>query len=199
MRIGIDFDNTIINYDGLFKRLALEQNLVPKEIGETKNDVRDFLNGRGNNSAFTKLQGEVYGKHINLASVYEGFRNFLTRRFSYNDEVFLISHKSQFPIAGEKFDLHKSAKGFLNLNDLIGEHVFNISNIYFEPTKEKKVDRVRQLEIDLFIDDLPEILLMISTVTNSKTYLFDPNKINPRDRNYIIHNSWDSMTEALEL
>jgi len=61
MRIGIDFDNTIACYDGVFHAAALERGLIPADIGRDKNSVRDHLNGAGRNDDFTELQGYVYG------------------------------------------------------------------------------------------------------------------------------------------
>ena len=55
MRIGIDFDNTIACYDGVFHAAALERGLIPSELGRDKNSVRDHLNGAGRNDDFTEL------------------------------------------------------------------------------------------------------------------------------------------------
>ena len=56
MRIGIDFDNTIACYEGVFHAAALERGLISAEIGTDKNSVRDFLNGSGRKDDFTELQ-----------------------------------------------------------------------------------------------------------------------------------------------
>src|SRR6185437_11131914 len=40
MRIGIDFDNTIACYDGVFHAAALERGLIPKDLARDKNSVR---------------------------------------------------------------------------------------------------------------------------------------------------------------
>ena len=61
MRIGVDFDNTIANYDGVFHKAALERGLIPASLGSGKTDVRDYLNGSGRKDEFTELQGYVYG------------------------------------------------------------------------------------------------------------------------------------------
>ena len=36
MRIGVDFDNTIVCYDTLFHRLAVEEGLIPPDIPPRK-------------------------------------------------------------------------------------------------------------------------------------------------------------------
>ena len=47
MRIGIDFDNTIVDYEGAFHAAAMERGLVTADLPKTKNSVRDFLNSAG--------------------------------------------------------------------------------------------------------------------------------------------------------
>jgi len=47
MVLGVDFDNTIVRYDDLFHRVAVERGLVPATVPARKNDVRDFLRQQG--------------------------------------------------------------------------------------------------------------------------------------------------------
>ena len=53
MVIGVDFDNTIVCYDDLFHRIAVEQGLVPARLEPRKNEVRDFLRNAGQEAAWT--------------------------------------------------------------------------------------------------------------------------------------------------
>ena len=77
MRIGIDFDNTIACYDGVFHTAALERGLIPANLGRDKNSVRDHLNGAGRNDDFTELQGYIYGARMDLVAPYPGFAEFI--------------------------------------------------------------------------------------------------------------------------
>ena len=43
MRLGLDFDNTIVSYDALFHKVALEGSLIPADVAPTKLNVRDYL------------------------------------------------------------------------------------------------------------------------------------------------------------
>ena len=36
MKVGLDFDNTIVNYDNVFFKVALENNLIPRDIKKQK-------------------------------------------------------------------------------------------------------------------------------------------------------------------
>jgi hypothetical protein len=45
--IGIDFDNTIVCYDEVFGRVAVEQGLVPPHAATSKTAIRDHLRASG--------------------------------------------------------------------------------------------------------------------------------------------------------
>ena len=75
--IGVDFDNTIVCYDTLFHKIALEQNLIPADLPQTKTHVRDFLRQEGKEDLWTEMQGYVYGKRmIEDAPPFEGVKAF---------------------------------------------------------------------------------------------------------------------------
>ena len=77
MRIGFDFDNTIVSYDALFYRVAVEQSLVPTDLPQSKLAVRDYLRKVGNEDAWTEMQGYVYGARMNDAIAYPGAIEFM--------------------------------------------------------------------------------------------------------------------------
>ncbi|WP_246088571.1 hypothetical protein [Phreatobacter stygius] len=174
MRIGIDFDNTIACYDGVFHAAALERDLVPQGLGTGKTAVRDYLNGAGRKDEFTELQGYVYGTRMDLASTYPGCETFVSRALAERHELFVVSHKTRHPILGPKYDMHAAAHGFLAARGLSGSGRIPDDRIFFEPTKEEKVARAAALGIDVFIDDLPEILTMPGFPATARRILFDP-------------------------
>ena len=176
MRIGIDFDNTIACYDGVFYAAALEKGLIPPDLGRDKNSVRDHLNGSGRKDDFTELQGHVYGARMALVSPYPGFAGFVARAHSIGHTLFIVSHKTKYPILGPQHDLHAAARDFLAACGLIGDDEGQIApgNVFFELTKEAKVARAADLECAAFIDDLPEILAMDGFPPTMRKILFDP-------------------------
>ena len=76
MRIGIDFDNTIVNYDEVFKKVALQLSLIKKDWNGTKQELRKKIIREKNEEVWKKLQGLVYGKYMHLAKISDGFINF---------------------------------------------------------------------------------------------------------------------------
>jgi hypothetical protein len=174
MRIGIDFDNTIADYEGVFHAAALERGLIDADLPKDKNAVRDFLNGSGRQADFTALQGYVYGLRMDLARPYPGFRDFVAVARAMNQEVFIVSHKTRFPLLGPKHDMHKAALTFLADHGISGANAVLPERIYFEETKEQKIDRAAALNLDAFIDDLPEILAMPGLPARCRRILFAP-------------------------
>jgi hypothetical protein len=176
MRIGIDFDNTIACYDGVFHAAALERGLIPADLGRDKNSVRDHLNGSGRKDDFTKLQGYVYGARMDLVSPYPGFAEFVAAASQAGHQLFVVSHKTKHPILGPQHDMHAAARGFLTDRDLMGSKAEQIdpANVFFELTKDDKVARARQLSCEVFIDDLPEILSLGGFPDGMRKILFDP-------------------------
>lgn len=193
--VGLDFDNTLIDYDALFYRTALEQNLIPKINNQTKSGVRNYLLNIGSEDKFTKLQGEVYGTKIKFAESSNGVFEFLKSLKKKGYIFYIVSHKTKYPIIGPKHDLHQAALSWLEKNNFIVEHGLNIKkeNIFFEPTKEKKVERIHSIKCDYFIDDLKEILNMI----NNKTIkiLYDKNLENTSNSDFYKFNNWSRLSE----
>jgi hypothetical protein len=176
MRIGIDFDNTIACYDGVFHAAALERGLIPADLGRDKNSVRDHLNGSGRKDDFTELQGYVYGARMDLVSPYPGFAEFVVAARKAGHDLFIVSHKTRHPILGPKHDMHAAARGFLTDRSLMGAgpEQINPANVFFELTKEEKVARARKLACEVFVDDLPEILGLGGFPEGMRKILFDP-------------------------
>ena len=174
MRIGIDFDNTIACYDGVFHAAALERGLIPETCGTSKNAVRDHLNGSGRKDAFTELQGWVYGARMDLVAPYPGFLDFVDAARTAGHELFVVSHKTKAPILGPAYDMHAAARGFLAERLLASEARIPGGNVFFEVTKEEKVARIGALRCDAFVDDLPEILGMEGFPERARPLLFDP-------------------------
>ncbi|HTF72999.1 MAG TPA: hypothetical protein VK620_01425 [Bradyrhizobium sp.] len=176
MHIGIDFDNTIACYDGVFHAAALERGLIPGELGRDKNSVRDHLNDSGRKDDFTELQGYVYGARMDLVAPYPGFAEFVALARNAGHLLFIVSHKTRHPILGPKHDMHAAARGFLAARGLVGGEASQIdpASVFFELTREDKVARAAALRCEVFVDDLPEILALPGFPDGMRRILFDP-------------------------
>lgn len=170
LRVGIDFDNTIVNYEGVFHKAAVDAGWMPKDIGTSKQAVKSYFIDRNEEPRWTELQGLVYGKAIEFAKPFEGLLKALLEMQTDNMLLFIVSHKTRYPIIGDKLDFHEAAKTWLAENG-IEQHM---SQIYFCPEKDEKVQQIADLQLDWFIDDLPSILEHQLFPENTKGMLFDP-------------------------
>jgi hypothetical protein len=196
MRIGIDFDNTIADYEGVFHAAALERGLIDADLPKDKNAVRDFLNGSGRQDDFTALQGYVYGLRMDLARPYPGFCDFVAVARAMNQDVFIVSHKTRFPLLGPKYYMYKAALSFLQDHGISSRDAVLPEQIYFEETKEQKIERTAALDLDAFIDDLPEILTMPGLPERCRRILFAPGG-SQTETPFEVCGSWPEITALL--
>ncbi len=165
MIIGVDFDNTIVCYDGLFHKLAVEQGLIPRPasgcpVPAAKNAVRDYLRQIGQEDRWTELQGYFYGPGMAQARLYPGVVEFFDRCRREGVEVFIISHRTRHPFRGEQYDLHEAARAFLAAHGFDDPARIGLppNHIWFHETKSEKIARINATGCTHFIDDLPEVL-----------------------------------------
>ena len=177
MLIGVDFDNTIVCYDGLFRKLAVDKGLVPGDIPKAKNAVRDYLRQIGKEDSWTELQGYTYGPGMREARLFPGVLEFFDQCRKIGQEVFIISHRTRYPYLGERHDLHQAARDFLAMHGFNDPARIGLAadRIHFEESKQDKVARINGVGCTHFIDDLPEFLSEPGFPPGIEKILFDPN------------------------
>lgn len=200
MRIGIDFDNTIVSYDSLFHHVASEAGLVPPDFPPTKLNVRDYLRKAGKENEWIELQGYVYGARMSEATAFHGVHDFFKWARDNSIVVSIISHKTKYPFIGQKYDLHKATRDWIDtyLVDQEGELIEH-DLVYLETTKEEKLKRIGSVECDYFIDDLPEILLSEQFPIATKRILFDPDQRHSDDKNITVIRNWNDLQRYFEV
>lgn len=198
MRIGLDFDNTIVSYDALFHRIAREGGLVPDAIPVSKVSVRDHLRKIGREEAWTEMQGTVYGGRMAEADAFPGVKAFLAWARANGIAVFIVSHKTRYPFLGTQHDLHAAARAWItaSLRDEGGPLVAD-GNVYFELTKDEKLARIGALGCSIYVDDLPEILLAPGFPAGTQPLLFDPDD-HHADAGLRRVAAWDAIREQVE-
>lgn len=199
MHLGLDFDNTLISYDVLFRKVALEQDLIPQEIDSNKNAVRNYLRSVDREDEWTKLQGEVYGGRILEAEPYPGMKKILQSISGLNVPLTIVSHKTKTPFMGKQWDLHAAARAWLNQHEMHAHPGPSISHerTFFELTKQAKCDRIVAIGCTHYVDDLPEILEMLPN-TIIKIH-FSPEWHLNSNGNWLVMRSWDELPALLGL
>ncbi len=160
MRLGLDFDNTLVSYDGLFRRVALRKAWVPASLPPHKNAVRDHLRAAGREDDWTRLQGEVYGACILEAQPHDGLMPALRRLAAHEVPMCIVSHKTRLPYLGGSWDLHAAARGWLEQQGFhdAGGLGWPRDRVFFEASRQDKIARIVSEGCTHYVDDLPEIL-----------------------------------------
>lgn len=194
MRIGLDFDNTIVSYDTLFHKVAVEGGHVPAATGQTKLAVRDTLRADGKEQTWIEMQGYVYGARMLEAEPFPGVIDFLLKAQDMPIEAAIVSHKTRHPFAGPAYDLHGAARGWIEKHlTRSGSPLLPRDRIFFELTKDEKLARIKDNGFDLFVDDLPEILTHKDFPKTTLPVLFDPSSREPLPAGAVRVKSWQEM------
>ena len=174
MLIGIDLDNTIINYENIFYEIAKKRKITTsKKLA--KNKLKKIIEKKSIKE-WTNIQGKVYGDKIISAELFLGFKKFINFAKKNNIQLIIISHKTKYPIVGKKVNLHDSAIKFLKKK--LDNNEFKINkNLFFEETIDDKIKRITEKDCDYFIDDLKKIFLNKNFPNTTECLLFnDKNK-----------------------
>jgi hypothetical protein len=200
MRIGIDLDNTIINYDQAFHAAAVSLKLVPASLPATKRAVKTHIHmhhAKGD-IAWQQLQGYVYGRGIEAATFYEGVPEFFSFCRMRGWDIVIVSHKT---ILGH-FDptacnLRDAARDWLRARDIFtGPAAIPETALYFETTRAEKVMRIAHLHCDYFIDDLIEVFEEYGFPADTKPILFSEHSTDTNGISTFVR--WSDIQHAFE-
>lgn len=160
LRIGLDFDNTIISYDDVFSAMAKRWGLIDPAFVGRKQAVRDAIRLLPDGElTWQRLQGQVYGKGIVDATLVAGFDGFLRRCQNEGCKVMIISHKTEYGHQDpDRINLRQAARDWMAARKLIGESGIPAANVFFESTRTEKLARIAALSCTHFVDDLEEVL-----------------------------------------
>jgi hypothetical protein len=198
MKIGIDFDNTIIDYGDLFHKYAVQKFNMPTSVIHDKNSVKSyFISLPDGNTMWTELQGIIYGERILEATMFDGLDHFLRHSKKEGVSVSIISHKSEFPALGPKNNLRDAAKRWLQLNGFFDKSCYGLTeaSVFFESTIYFKIMRIGIENCMFFIDDLNDIFKQTDFPSEVTKILFSQEK-NSIPGLYIC-NSWKSIEHLI--
>lgn len=198
MRIGVDFDNTLVCYDRAILEIGREEGILPRHfVGSKEAAKRWLLKERPDGLLWEKLQGLVYGRRIGRAALFAGVERFLgTCRAVPGVVVFVISHKTVIahhdPL---ETSLRIAAMEWMEARGFFSPTGFDMDrgNVFFESSRDEKIERIRTTRCDIFIDDLPEVLSHAAMPRNCRKILF---RGAPHAALEQFH-SWDDICDEL--
>jgi hypothetical protein len=177
VRVGLDFDNTLAEYDHLFSALAVETELFDHSPG-SKKQVRDQLRARPNGEyLWRRLQAMAYGPRLEEARMFDGVSDFLTACHDSKIEVVIVSHKTRFAACKEfKTDMRQAALDWMYGKGFFSKTGFGIKreNVHFADSRFEKVRMISELDCDYFVDDLEEVFIEPGFPVATRKVLFAP-------------------------
>jgi hypothetical protein len=179
VRIGLDFDNTLAEYDHLFANLAVETGLFDISPGG-KRDVRDQLRSRPNGEyLWRRLQAMAYGPRLDEARLFTGAAEFLIACRDANIEVVIVSHKTRFAACKEfKTDMREAALAWMRSRNFFTTDGFALEpeNVHFADSRSEKVQMISELDCQFFVDDLEEVFIEPGFPVATGKILFAPDQ-----------------------
>src|SRR5262249_4514132 len=194
MRIGIDFDNTVITYDDVFLAAAKERGLIEASFQGGKQAVRDAIRLLPDGElAWQRLQGYVYGQGISKAAMFEGVHAFLRRCRLEQRRILIVSHKTEYGHYDPSgVNLREAALNWMRENGIVGsgECAVSSESVFFEDTRADKLARIAVLGCTHFIDDLEEVLTDPAFPAGVTRILFSERIAAAPDAPYVVCPSW---------
>ncbi|MCX6983192.1 MAG: hypothetical protein NT118_00385, partial [Lentisphaerae bacterium] len=160
--IGVDFDNTVISYDDILFKLTQERGLSIS-FPCSKKTLRDLLRQLPNGEIeWQKWQASMYGLRIGEARLIRHVGDFFRLCRMKKVSVYIISHKSEYAAQDTKgINLRTAALKWMDDNHFFSQDGLGLSqeSIFFCNTRQDKIQKIKQLGCNIFIDDLEETFL----------------------------------------
>ena len=173
MIIGVDFDNTIVSYDQLFHRVSVEQKLIDETFDVNKIKIRNYLRSINKENIWTEMQGYVYGFRMQEAAIFPLFKKFFLKTIENGHKIVIISHKTKFGhFDDEKNLLREIALEFLKNNKIIDCESILVNDVFFLNTRKEKIEKIVSEKVEIFIDDLIEVIYDLKKFSQIKTIHF---------------------------
>ncbi|MBF0422675.1 MAG: hypothetical protein HQL73_06760 [Magnetococcales bacterium] len=206
MRIGFDFDNTLVCYDHCFSQAAAARGWLPESPGSevlTKRTVSQKLRTlEEGEQKWQELQAYCYGPGMTAATLMAGADRFIRTARQRGARCVIVSHKTRFsPLDREqRYDLRQAAVRWMQANrffhaDGLG---FVAEDVSFTSTRLAKVQQIVRLRLDVFIDDLAEVFLEPEFPrVPTQSLLLDRDGLVADHPAYRRFSHWDGLHDAL--
>lgn len=202
--VGIDLDNTVIDYEHVFGPVAASLGLLGADAAAAgKAAVKAALRaGPHGEEGWMRVQGKAYGARIGLARPYAGAESVLRALAADGVRVSVVSHKTRHGhFDEERVDLWEAARGWLAERGLAGTGGAPVAadDVHFLETRDAKVARIAAIGCEAFVDDLPEVLLHPAFPDGVRRIWFAPAAHADEGPGLEPARGWDAVGAALGL
>ena len=154
-KFGFDLDNTIVDYSDSVERYCLDNSL---KMCKTILELRKLLQEADDSGNLWQIaQGWLYTDGLSYAKPAEGAIELCEYLRTNNFELFIVSHKTTHtPVFCGNKPLRSVATNWISSGGL-SNYFPSTENIYYEASRELKINRIKSLDLGYFIDDLVQI------------------------------------------
>lgn len=205
LKIGLDFDNTIVCYDEAIALLAERLFELPPHVLRTKRGIRDHLRACGREPEWTQFQGALYGPGMEGAKPFAEAIETMQKLVSQGHQLMIVSHRTRVPYAGPPYDLHAAARIWVSQHLQAaglflpkGEDATSKSTVSFLETRKAKVAKISELGCRVFVDDLPEVLEESCFPKTTVGILFAPSGERNRNASHHTISAWHQLPDLLD-
>jgi hypothetical protein len=179
--IGIDFDNTIVSYDRIMHRLAVEFGWISSDTPVSKKNVRDLIRKLDDGETkWQRMQGIVYQEKMQEADLLDGVSLFFQTCRKLQIPVYIVSHKTERAHFDDRETggLRGAALRWMESREFFSEKGLGLprDSVFFESTRSEKIERIKKLECTHFVDDLEELFSDSSFPDRVEKILFSPHE-----------------------
>ena len=176
--IGIDFDNTIVNYDTVFYDEALRRGFIVSGSRKGKKDIRDMVRRTRNGEVeWQKVQATVYGPRMNEAKLIDGVKAFCRCCKASKVRLCIVSHKTEYAkMDNTRTNLREAALSWMKAKRFFESNGLGLSteDVFFESMRYEKIQRIKKMQCTHFIDDLEETFLEEAFPADIEKILYMP-------------------------
>ncbi len=195
--LGVDFDNTLVNYDEVLWKTAQRMGFLNHGVGGVKKNIRDAIRCLPEGEIkWQKVQAYAYGKAMDEAILIDGVEGFFRACRRDNIPVYIVSHKTELAAQDtEKINLRTAALAWMEKKRFFDKDGLALcrDQIFFESTRQAKVERIRQLACTHFIDDLQETFMENFFPAGITKILYSSQNEGLLDESLMVMHSWKQI------
>jgi hypothetical protein len=202
LHIGLDLDNTIIDYDQAFGAVGSEIGLLALDHRlASKDAVKAFLRTPPHvEEDWMRLQGQVYGRYIDRARIYDGVDLCLRRLRAQGVKLSIVSHKTRHGhFDPDRISLWDAAMGWLERRGFFAPDGYGLrrEDVHFSETRAGKIATIGRIGCDAYVDDLAEVLLDPRFPTRTRAIWFASDKNAAEGGTLKPYRQWSEIAQAL--
>lgn len=201
MKLGLDFDHTLIDYGPLLRELTIERGLIaPDAPLHTKQEIRDAIRRLPEGDLrWQQIQSYLYAEGVRRAVPAAGLEQLFEFVRRNQIETWIVSHKTTTaPFDPAQRNLREAALAWMEAQGFFSAEKFGLrrEKVRFADTKAQKIEIIRAQNFTVFVDDLREILTDPLFPIGPRRLLYSTAAEAPAG--ITVHATWPALVSELQ-